>query len=200
MATILTLGPADHGKRLTYADYMTGDYDEGYQYEIISGRLYVSPHPEVAADILEKWLWWKLWRFSRKRPATLKYVTNKARVIVAPHTSATVLGPDLTAYRHLPLHRPLAEWRWEDIHPILVVEVVAGVDPDVDLVRNVALYLQVPSIKEYWVIDAREDPELPTMKVRRRRGKKWNVIDLEPGDAYTTKLLQGFRLVIDPRK
>jgi hypothetical protein len=39
------------------------------------------------------------------------------------------------------------------------------------------------------------------MLVYRRRGKSWQrVIELAFGDTYTTKLLPGFRLVLDPRR
>jgi Uma2 family endonuclease len=42
---------------------------------------------------------------------------------------------------------------------VLVGEVVWEDDPDKDLVRNVELYLQVPSIREYWVLDPLPDSE-----------------------------------------
>ena len=81
----------------------------------------------------------------------------------------------------------------------MVGEVVSHEDPDKDFVRNAELYLQVPSIKEYWLLDAREDPERPKMRVHRRHGKDWRIIDLSVGETYTTKLLPGFEVKIDPR-
>ena len=56
--------------------------------------------------------------------------------------------------------------------PILVVEVLFDADPYKDLVRNVDLYLQVPSIREYWLLDARYSADEPTLIVHRRRGKR----------------------------
>jgi hypothetical protein len=35
--------------------------------------------------------------------------------------------------------------------------------------------------------------------VHRRWGKRWKVIDLASSDTYTTRLLPGFALTIDPR-
>jgi hypothetical protein len=32
--------------------------------------------------------------------------------------------------------------------------------------------LQVPSIREYWIIDGRDDPGRPVMLVHRRRGRR----------------------------
>jgi hypothetical protein len=37
------------------------------------------------------------------------------------------------------------------------------------------------------------------MRVHRRYGERWKVIDLAYGDTYTTRLLPGFTLTIDPR-
>jgi Uma2 family endonuclease len=86
------------------------------------------------------------------------------------------------------------------VSPILVVEVLSSDDPDKDLVRNVDLYHQVPTIKEYWVIDGRDDPNRPTLLVYRRHGRKWRTYELAFGETYTTKLLPGFTLLLDPRR
>ena len=62
------------------------------------------------------------------------------------------------------------------------------------------LYLQVPTIREYWIIDGRDDPDRPVMLVYRRRGSRWqNVIRVEAGETYETRLLPDFRLLLDPR-
>jgi Uma2 family endonuclease len=62
------------------------------------------------------------------------------------------------------------------------------------------LYRQVPSIREYWIIDGRDDPDRPAMLVYRRRGQRWqNPIRFEYGTEYTTRLLPGFRLLLNPR-
>jgi hypothetical protein len=71
---------------------------------------------------------------------------------------------------------------------------------DKDLVRNVELYVEVPSIKQYWVLDPRPDPDRPSLRVYRRRGKNWQKpIDVAFGETYQTpRVLPGFALVVDP--
>ena len=65
--------------------------------------------------------------------------------------------------------------------------------------RNVELYLRVPSIREYWIFDPRQDPDRPTLRVYRRRGSRWQrPVDVAPGETYTTPLLPGFALLLDP--
>ena len=201
MATVLKLGPADQGRPMTVKEFFAGDYQEGYQYELIDGKLYVSPVPDLPYDRLEEWLAFLLKLYARDHPGVINYVTSKGRVFVPDRPGATCPEPDVTAYRGFPLDRPLDEVRWEDVSPVLVVEVLSADDPDKDLVRNVELYLQVPTIREYWILDHRADINRPQLLVRRRRADRWQrVITVPFGARYTTRLLPGFELLVDPRQ
>ncbi len=67
--------------------------------------------------------------------------------------------------------------------------------------RNVELYLEVPSIREYWIIDPRESADRPTLLVYRRRGPRWQrPITVPFGGVYTTRLLPGFSMIVDPHR
>ena len=205
MATIVkgkrALGPNDHGRAMTLEEFLAAEAREGYKYELVDGRLYVSPEANLPENRVEVWLFRKLDRYSSEHLEIVNYVTTKARVFVPGRPGITNPEPDLALYRDFPLHLPFAAARWQDVFPLLVVEVLAGDDSDKDLVRNVELYLQVPAIKEYWIIDIREDPERPTLIVHRRQGNRWRVITVGFGGTYKTpRLLPGFELVVDPRK
>jgi Uma2 family endonuclease len=203
MATVVTqLGPEDHGRPLSFDEYLSGDYQCGYHYELIDGRLYVSPEPNLQENLLERWIYLKLEYYSARHPNTINYVSNKARVFVPDRAETTVPEPDVTAFRNFPLERVFTgDANWEDLSPLLAVEVLTTADPHKDTVRNVELYSQVPSIKEYWIIDGRADTARPTMIVYRKYRGRWRTpIELQPGDTYTTRLLPGFELVIDPRR
>jgi Uma2 family endonuclease len=193
------LGPRDRGLPMTFDEFMRANYEEGYEYELIDGELYVLPTPNLPQNRIENWIGIKLQQYSLQHPEVINYVTNKARVIVSERPRATVPEPDQAAYRNFPLDAPWKKIRWQDVSPILVVEVVSRDDPYKDLVRNVKLYLQVPSIQEYWLIDPRKNPEHPTFRVHRRQRKKWRILQPAFGEVYTTKLLPGFALIIDPR-
>lgn len=199
MATMTKLGPAEHGEPLTLEEFETSDYERGYKYELIDGRLYVSPMPNVPENWVEQWIFGKLPFYSERHPAVTNYVTTKARVFVPGRRRTTCPEPDVTAFQDFPLEKPIRSIRWQDLRPMLAVEVLTGDDPDKDLVRNVDLYLQVPSIKEYWVIDAREDPEQPSLRVHRRHGSRWRIVDVAFGETYETRFLPGFSLLVDPR-
>jgi Uma2 family endonuclease len=204
MATVThsgKLGPLDHGRPMTLDEFMAGDYQEGYQYELIDGRLYVSPLPNLPQGRLERWIFLKLLRHSDDHPEVINFVYGKCRVFVPGRKRTTCPEPDVTAYRDFPLDEDFETLRWQDVSPVLVVEVLSLDDPAKDLVRNVELYLEVPSLKEYWVIDSRESADRPTMTVYRRRGHNWQKpIRLAFRDRYTTKLLPGFELIVDPRR
>jgi Uma2 family endonuclease len=193
------IGPSDAGRLLSLHEFLAADYQEGYHYELIDGRLYVSPVPNPAENVIEIWALAKLTRYAKRRPQTINYVTNKARVFVPDRPRVTAPEPDLAAYKDFPLELPLQKIRWQDVSPLLVGEVL-GDDPEKDLIRNVELYLEVPSIKEYWLFDCRQEAERPTLRVHRRRGGRWHIQDLNFGDVYTTPLLPRFRLLVDPRK
>jgi Uma2 family endonuclease len=185
---------------MTLEDFLASDAEEGYQYELIDGELYVSPQANQPENRVEEWIGGKLFLYAQRHPEVINYVSAKARVFVPGRRGTTNPEPDRAAYHRYPLALPFREVRWQDVSPVLVVEVVSADDPEKDLVRNVELYLAVPSIKEYWVLDAREDAEHPSLRVHRRHGKKWRLIDVASGDTYTTRLLPNFALLLDPRR
>jgi Uma2 family endonuclease len=201
MATVTKIGPADHGRPMTLDEFLTGSYEPGYKYELIDGKLYVSPEPNLPQGLIEHWLLRKLDRYSDEHPEVLNWLHSKTRVFVPGRRRVTCPEPDVAAYHDFPLDRDYRDIRWQDVSPVLVVEVLSPEAPEKDLVRNVELYLQVPSIREYWILDCRDDPNHPTLLVYRRRGQRWQrPIDVAPGETYTTRLLPGFELLLDPRR
>ena len=198
--TRLALTPKDHGREIDLEQFERSTGQEGYKYEIIDGRVDVSPVPDLPQNDLEMWLFSKLSEYSQARPGVINFLSTKTRVFVPTRKKATCPEPDIAAYSDYPRHLPRSQRRWQDISPFLVVEVVSEEKPDKDLVRNVALYLEVPSIREYWVLDPRPDPDRPSLQVYRRRGKGWQKpIDVPFGGTYQTpRVLPGFALVVDP--
>jgi Uma2 family endonuclease len=200
MATVtrLKLGPRDHGREITDEESVAVSYQEGYKYEIIDGRLYVSPIADRPHDWVEKFIFRKLLAYSDGHPETLNEVTDKAQVFLPGVPRTTSPEPDVAAYRAYPRElEPHVNWR--DVSPLLVVEVMGDDSEPRDLIGNVDLYWRVPSVREYWVVDFREDAARPRMTARRRLASQWQKKSIAFGKTYTTKLLRGFALVLDPR-
>ena len=202
MATVITkFGPKDHGRAMSLEDFLASSGEPGYKYELIDGRVYVSPAADQPHDSLDTWLFRVLLDYSRAHPEVVNYVSPSARVFVHGRRAATCPQPDLAAYHDFPHHLPLRQRRWQDLSPLLVVEIISEDTAEKDLERNVELYLEVPSIREYWVIDPRSDPDRPTLRVYRRRGARWQKpIEVAYGETYASpRLLPGFALLVDPR-
>ena len=53
MSTIVRFGPLDHGRRVSGEELAGARWQEGYTYEVIDGRLYVSPVPNLPQEQLE---------------------------------------------------------------------------------------------------------------------------------------------------
>lgn len=199
MATVTKIGPEDHGRPMTEEEYTAGDYEQGFKYELIDGRLYVSPEANFPEYFVEDWFVGKLKAYATAHPEVVKFVAHKARVFVPGRRGTTIPEPDFTVYHSLPRRRSLRDVRWQDLRPMLVGEILSAGDPDKDLVRNVELYLHVPSIKEYWVVDSRSNADQPRLTVYRRHGQRWRTLAVAFGATYATKLLPGLALRLDPR-
>lgn len=199
MRTILQLTPQDHGRRLTREEWdSVGALQEPWRYEIIDGVVQVTPPPEMDHDGICDWLNLVFVKYRLEHPELINRISQHARVRVPNRPELTETEPDFSLYR---LPEDIEGLRWRDVEPFLVVEVISEDTEEKDTVRNVELYVQVPGIREYWIVDPHPNWLQPTLRVYRRRGKGWQKpIDVAFGEVYETpRLLPGFRLTVDPR-
>jgi Uma2 family endonuclease len=195
--TQVYLTPKDHGRPLSLEEFEHAASREGYHYELINGRLEVSPLPDFAHGYIRKVIERLLDLYAEQHPEVLRHVQAPARVFVPGRRATTAPEPDVAAYRDYPVGTHYSRIRWQDLRPILVVEILSADSADKDLIRNRRLYLAVPSIREYWVIDPRQDSARPELIVYRRRGARWQrPMQVPPGSTYTTRLLPGFTLTL----
>ncbi len=199
MRTKLKLGPADHGRRVPFEEFLEADFVQGWHYQYIQGRVDVAPMPDPPADHLENWLLDQLKAYAVWHPQVINKVTAKGAVYVAGRDDVSYPEPDIAAYHDYPTGRRVPQ-KWHEVNPVLVVEVLTPSHAEKDTVRNVEVYLEVPTIKEYWIVDPRERPGevSPRLIVHRRHGRAWRVTEVPYGGTYTTKLLPGFVLLFDP--
>jgi Uma2 family endonuclease len=197
----LHLTERDHGRRLSLEEFESAEYKEGYRYEIIHGRLYVSPLANLPHERLLRWLRRLLENYVEQHPSVINEVFGPGRVFVPDlEEGVTAPEPDLVAFRDFPIDLPERDVDWRDVSPVIAVEIISDDTAEKDLDRNVELYLRVPTIREYWVVDPRQSRSRPSLLVYRRRGQRWQKpIHIAPGSVYTTKLLPDFRLVLSRR-
>lgn len=187
MATILKLGPRDHGKKFSDDEFKHADYAEGFHYEVIYGSLYVSQFCGVSHAIFHSDIYSILMDYELAFPEKLGYVSGKARVFVHSQSETTALAPDFSLYRERINYRDGHTWR--DLSPFIVAEIVERGTRKKDLVRNVELYLQVPSILEYWVFDLEPKADAG-MIVFRRVNDAWQKLPITAKE-YLPELLPG---------
>ncbi len=201
MAIQLYLTPQDRGRVLSLEEFEHASGQEGYHYELIEGKLEVSPLPNFPHDFIRKWLERCLDDYSDRHAEVLGHVQAPARVFVPGQTARTTPEPDVAGYGDFPEEPDVDELNWQDISPILVAEILSEDTAAKDLVRNLDLYLRVPSIREYWILDPRTNTNKPSLIVHRRRGQRWqHPIEIAGGRTYTTRLLPGFQLTLSVTK
>ncbi len=167
----LRLTPAWAGRDVSLEEFETAKLKEGWRYELIDGRIEVLPNPDPPHDVVLEWINDRLRAYRDAHRATINYVTSGSRVFIPVRGEATCPQPDLAAYRDFPTRWPRQLQRWQDAQPVLVIEIISERYHKKDLVRNVALYKEAPSVKEYWVLDPRDGGH-PTLLVYRKRGDR----------------------------
>ena len=185
---VLRLGPEDAGRALEHADFERAVLAPGPRYELVAGRLAVTPAPNRSHADVQDGVLYQLEEYARQQRTILKRVTASARVLTRALGAPTDVQPDVAAYREWP---PGSSW--DDVSPVLVVEVVSASDPDKDLVRNREIYLRVASIQEYWIVDPRPE-QGPSLLALVRGAEGWQERPVAPGATYVTDLLPGFVL------
>src|SRR5262245_20674850 len=98
MKPLLEIGPEDHGRAVAYDEFARATWKEGFQYELIDGRVYVSPVPNLPQDSLSEWVFGHLYLYSQRRPDIINYVTQHGRVFVPTRPKVTQPEPDIAAY------------------------------------------------------------------------------------------------------
>ncbi len=68
MATVVKLGPNDHGRPMRRDEFEAGEYEEGFKYELIDGKIYGSPQPNAPEGWVEDWVSNKLREYARGDP------------------------------------------------------------------------------------------------------------------------------------
>src|SRR5262245_46873134 len=104
MKTLLRLGPADHGRPITLEEFEHASGEEGYNYELIRGRLYVSPKPNPSHDYYLEWLGTSLRKYAWDHPDVVNYISQADRTFVPEEEASetTAPEPELAVYSDYP--------------------------------------------------------------------------------------------------
>jgi Uma2 family endonuclease len=180
-----TIGPADHGRRISFGRYLESDSVGGWIYELARGVIVVTEIPAPAHGRVVARLWKLFLDYADAHPGVIQYQGGGQE--------CRILAPGMKSDRH-PDHaiyldpQPPSDQRevWTTWIPHLVVEVVSKGGVRRDYVEKAEEYLRF-GVREYWVLD----PDKRQMLVHRRAGDTWRKQPIPAGKTYRPTLLPG---------
>lgn len=172
-------------RRWTYQD-LVGLPDDGQRYEIIRGRLHVTPAPRPGHQRAVLEIVYRIRRFLERYPVGEVYVAPvDVRAGVADPVQPDVL---FIAKENL----GIVEEGWIAGAPDLVIEVASGSTREYDATTKRDAY-EAMGVREYW----RVDPEARSVTLLRREGEAFGPeVIVHAGETLTTPLLPGCDLPV----
>jgi Uma2 family endonuclease len=183
--TLVKIGPADHGRKMSLSEFEHARVQEGYLYELSRGTITVSDVPNRRHMLL----------VAATRDQLQDYKSlNRGRIhIIASGNECKLLIPAFESERHPDLSVFLTEpppienaSLWRHWFPEIVIEVVSPSSRKRDYEEKPAEYLR-RGAREYWIID----PRTRAMVVMRRMRNRWTETLVRPPAIYQTRLLPG---------
>ena len=194
------IGPRDHGRVMTLEEYEQCYERDGCVAELIDGVLTVSPAPLKPHDIWKGFVADRLKAYAAGRSDIVNHISGDCEVIIPGRLGVTRPRPDIAAYKGFPtLEEAIAHPDWDDICPVLVVEIISRRRRSKDTRRNRHLYWLALGIAEYWIVDPRKDARQPLLVALRRKKDEadWVEQKIPFGKAYKTPTLPGFALNLE---
>ena len=182
--TIVTIGPEDHGRRMSLAEFDRAEGQEGYLYELSRGVIIVSDVPNVRHFAQVNATRRQFAAYDLSHPGEIYGIASgsECKILLADFESER--HPDLSIYTTPP---PASNQVWATWIPAIVIEVVSHGSEERDYLLKPEEYLQF-GVKEYWVLDASREE----MLVHRRSRARWTEHVVRPPAVYRTRLLPGF--------
>ena len=169
-------------KYWTYEDYCALPED-GKRYEVIGGRLYVSPSPSAIHQTLSRRLQFLFYQLERAGEGFIFNAPMDLRLV-----TADAVQPDLIYLRAS--QRSQIRKKYLEGPPALVVEIQSPSTAALDRVRKLQAYAGA-GVPQYWLLD----PEAVTLEVLRLDGDTYRIARvLGPKDAWDCPDPAGVRI------
>jgi Uma2 family endonuclease len=189
--TVVKIGPADHGRRMTLEDFDEAEGQEGYLYELSRGIVTLTDVPRKRHLLLVSASRDQLQSYKALHPGRIQIIAsgNECKMLVDEFDSER--HPDVSVYLTPPPEHEDRDF-WRRWIPEIVIEVVSRSSRKRDYHEKPEEYLRF-GVKEYWIIDADER----AMIVMRRSRGRWAKTTIRPPAIYRTKLLAGLEFSIE---
>jgi Uma2 family endonuclease len=184
--TAVIVGPQDHGRRMSLAEFDHAEVVEGHHYELSRGVITVSDVPGRKHFRQVHAINRQLYLYQAAHPEVIRMLGGggDCKVLVAGFESER--HADIFVYK---TDMPESPDVWSLWVPELVIEVISPGSEKRDYEEKPPEYLAF-GVAEYWIVDE------PAQKVTvmHRSGGQWQVREEGALAMIETRLLPGFRL------
>lgn len=181
------LTPADHGRRMTWEEYVQSEGDDDFLHELSRGVFTVIDVPHWKhfrrCDLVKT----QFVRYRDRFPARLFGIGGGTDSRLPIESLESDRHPDVAIYLNHPPEGLSPDEFWSNWIPEIVIEVVSTSSAVRNYEEKPEEYFQF-GVKEYWIID----PQKNEMTVYRRVGGSWKPRIVRPGEKYRTPLLKDF--------
>lgn len=178
-----TIGPADHGRRMTLDEFIEAEWVGGWLYELVRGVVEVTevpgtPHGRAVRRLTRLFIY-----YDDAHPGIIKSAAGGGECRIRLPGMQSDRHPDQALYLR---PEPKGKKIWTRWAPDLVVEIVSMRGEHRDYVEKREEYLRV-GVSEYWILD----PKRRRMLVLLRAGDIWEEVVLGESGVHRTELLPG---------
>jgi Uma2 family endonuclease len=180
------IGPADHGRRMSLADFDIVDGQEGYRYELNKGVIEVTNIPHRRHFVQLVAIRNQLIVYQESSPGIIQAVGEGSDTKVLIESEQSERHPDIAVYTS-PM--PDVDEIWSIWVPTIAIEIVSESSIKRDYEDKPGEYLAF-GIQEYWIVDGFKKQ----MTVLSRFRGQWKDKIVKPSQKYATRHLPGFSL------
>jgi Uma2 family endonuclease len=188
--TLVKVGPADHGKRMSLEDFDKSEVQDGYLYELGRGVVIVSDVPKRRHLAQIQALRRQIGAYDLSHPTIINTIAagNECKVLLTELESER--HPDIAIYKTSSAGHE-EETLWMTWVPDVAIEVASPGSEVRDYQEKRDEYFRF-GVTEYWIVDAAQQ----MVTILRRRGGRWHEEVIKPPTLYKTRVLPGFMLDI----
>lgn len=186
--TSVRVGPGDHGRRMSFAEFQRAEPTTGHRYELARGVIEVTDIPGRTHALVVNEIKLQLAGYWAANQGVIKYLGGGAEAKTEMPGMESERHPDLSIYL-APM--PKDEYPWDKWVPSIVIEVVlaGGEAHKRDYETKREEYLAA-GVQEYWIVD----PQQRSMLALTRDGDEWREHRLAADGHWQCSLMAGFEL------
>jgi Uma2 family endonuclease len=190
-AQTIKIGPADHGRRMSLADFEYAEVQEGRLYELGRGVIIVSDVPNPRHFVQLNAIRRQFSAYDVAHPGRIHGIAGGAECKILLAALESERHPDLAVYKTPPPSG--GEDAWASWIPEIVIEIISPGSEERDYVEKREEYLLF-GVREYWIVNA----ERQEILVLRRSAGRWIERILHASDTYRALILPKFEFVCAP--